>query len=184
MLATTLSAALIAYLSLGVVRFARRSVGYSHVRNTISELGERDASDQRAVALWLFLPVGLMALWVALLVVDTNLPLAVLAVCLAVGYLVTAAFPCDPGSPLSGSFRQVAHNLGGAVQYIGGGLALLALEERVAVFGPAGLVVLGCAFAISFLRRNSWRGIIQRVAEVLLFGCLLAGTWQAPMGAL
>jgi len=171
------------YLALGVAWFSRRRVGYSQVRHTISELGERGAADQRAVAVCLFLPVGLMALSVAPLVVRSNPFLAALAVCLAAGYFVAGAFPCDPGSPLSGSFRQVVHNLGGALQYIGGGFALLAMGERVAAFKPAGFAVLGCAFAISFLRCNSWRGIIQRVAEVLLFGCLLAGAWQTSLDA-
>ena len=168
---------LVLYLAVGVGWFSRRRAGYSQVTHTISELGERGAPDERLVAFGLFLPVGLLASWIALLVARTSPALAALAGCLAVGYVVAAFFPCDPGSPLTGSFRQGAHNLGGAVQYLGGGFALVAAAEQVGAFEPIGYAVLGCTIAISLLPADSCRGIIQRFAESLLFGSLLAGVW-------
>ena len=89
--------------------------GYSQVRHTISELGEVGAPHERFVAVGVFLPVGLLLLLVAYLTLPLGSETAALAWCIAVGYLVAAMFPCDVGSPLSGSWRQAIHNLGGGV---------------------------------------------------------------------
>ena len=183
MLAGILSTMLILYLAVGVGWFSVRRAGYSHVIHTISELGERGAPDEKYVAFRLFLPVGLLALWIALLIARTSPALAALAGCLGAGYVVAAFFPCDPGSPRSGSFRQGVHNLGGAVQYVGGGFALVAVAQQIAAFKPIGYAVLGCTIALSLLPAHSCRGIIQRFAELLLFGSLLAGVWLGSASA-
>ncbi|MBY0573214.1 MAG: DUF998 domain-containing protein [Undibacterium sp.] len=174
--ATVLS---VIYLFVGLFALAPRKPGYSHLKHTISEIGEIGAPHQRFVAFGLFLPIGLLLLVVAYLTQSISSSSAALSLCIAIGYLVAAGFPCDPGSPLSGTFRQAIHNLGGAVEYIGGGFALMAIAERLGQpFKAAGFIVLGSAIALSFMPSTSVRGIIQRVAEVCLFGGLAFSIWR------
>ena len=109
MLATAITAIAAAYLFAGLAALAPRKAGYSHAKHTISEIGEAGARDQRVVALGLFLPVGLALLLVAFLVRPASAPTAALALSIAIGYIGAAAFPCDPGSPLSGTPRQALH---------------------------------------------------------------------------
>jgi hypothetical protein len=170
------------YLLTQIFVLARRTPLYSHMRDTISELGEFGAPEQRLVALGVFLPVGVVLLIVAALLRGANPLAALLALCVAIGYLTAAAFPCDPGSPLSGSPRQGIHNLGGAVEYIGGGLALVRLSETFGqAFAVAGFVVLSGAIALSIPGIAAIRGLIQRVAELCLFVSLSAAIWLGRM---
>lgn len=182
MLATAISLAASAYLFVGLFVLARRKPGYRHLKHTISELGEMGAPDQRFVAFGFFLPIGVLLVIVAYLLQSASAPTSVLALCIAIGYIGAAVFPCDVGSPLSGSARQAAHNLAGAVEYIGGGSSLLFLAEPLGQsFKLAGLMVLGIAIGLSFISSNSIRGMIQRVAEICLFGGLSLAVWRAGM---
>lgn len=168
------------YLAGSVSVLGRRTKGYNQVRDTISELGEVGAPHQRAVAIGVFLPMGLTLLGVAGLLHGTSNPAAVLAACLSFGYLVAAVFPCDPGSPISGTPRQAVHNLGGAVQYIGGGAALWALASTGGVlFRPLGLVVFAAAALLTALPAWRFRGLVQRIAEAALFFGLLVAAGKA-----
>jgi hypothetical protein len=65
MLALALTIVSAAYLAACLPILGRRKPGYSHLRNTISEIGETGARDRRFVALALFLPIGLALLLVA-----------------------------------------------------------------------------------------------------------------------
>jgi hypothetical protein len=169
-----------AYLFTSLFILAPRKAGYSHFKHTISEIGEVGAPNQRFVAFGVFLPIGLLLLLVAYFVQSVSTPSAVLALSIATGYLIAAAFPCDAGSPVSGTARQAMHNLGGAVEYIGGGFALITIAERFGQpFKAAGFVVLGSAVALSILPSTSVRGIIQRIAEVFLFAGLALSIWRA-----
>ena len=167
---TAVSAAL---LLVAVLIGARRRPGYLHRRHTISELGERGDALERVFSSGVFLPIGLMLAAAGLITLDSNPAAAALALCIATGYLSAAVFPCDPGSPLSGSWRQGLHNLGGAVQYMGGALSLMVIAEtHAAVFRYTGMTVGAAAILISF--PSPTRGAIQRAAETLLFGGLIA----------
>lgn len=149
LLTASLTVLAAAYLFISLFVLATKKGGYSHVRHTISEIGEVGSPHQGFVAFGLFLPVGLSLLAVAGLLHSTSSATAALALCVAVGYVVAALFPCDVGSPLSGSTRQAIHNAGGAVQYIGGGFALMILAEtNDQPFRAAGFVVLGFAIAL------------------------------------
>ena len=179
MLASALVVLAAAYLAVSLIVLAPKKAGYRHVQHTISEIGEIGAHHQRWVAFGLFLPVGLLLLLVAYLARSIFEPSAALALCVAVGYVVAAFFPCDPGSPTSGSARQAVHNLGGAVEYLGGGFALMAIAEPLGpIFKIAGFVVLGSAIALTLLPGTSVRGLIQRVAEFVLFAALAASVWR------
>lgn len=175
--------AALGFLAVALVLLAQRKVGYSHVRHSISELGETGAPDERLVAYGVFLPIGLVFAFVALMLRE-HAQAAALAASVAAGYVVAAFFPCDPGSPMYGSFRQGVHNLGGAVEYVGGGLSLMALSESL---GPAlrfgGFVVLGSVAALTFLPSGtSVRGLVQRVAECVLFAAVAWVAWVAAAG--
>ena len=87
------------------------------------------------------------------------------------------------GSPTGGSTRQFVHNLGGAVEYIGGGFALVGLGESLgSPFRILGLVVLGTTIVLSVMPFISVRGLIQRIAEACLFGGLALSIWRGGMG--
>lgn len=179
MLATAVTAIAAIYLFVSLIALAPRKAGYSHIKHSISEIGEIGAPDQRFVAFGLFLSIGLVLLLVAYLVRPASPAAAALALCIAIGYIGAAAFPCDPGSPLFGTARQVLHNLAGAVEYAGGGFALMKLSESFGQpFKAAGFVVLGTAVALAVLPSNSVRGIIQRIAEACLFGGLALAAWR------
>ncbi|NQD38591.1 DUF998 domain-containing protein [Permianibacter sp. IMCC34836] len=167
------------YLFASLLVLAPRKAGYSHIKHSISEIGEMGAPSQRFVAFGLFLPIGLALLPVAYLVQPAAAAVAMLALCIAVGYIGAAAFPCDPGSPMSGTTRQALHNLAGAVEYAGGGFALMRIAEQLGQpFKSAGFVVLGTAVALAVIPTDSFRGLIQRVAECCLFGGLALAIWQ------
>ncbi|MEM1436230.1 MAG: DUF998 domain-containing protein [Pseudomonadota bacterium] len=158
---------------------ALRGAAYSHARHTISELAEAGSEYSGKVSYGVFLPVACALAVAALLAAPFSSPVAALALSLALGYGSAALFPCDPGSPAIGSFRQGVHNLGGAAQYLGGALSLLLIAEALGwVFRAAGLLVAGAALLLSF--EGPVRGLIQRVAELCLFLGLLTAVWMTP----
>lgn len=73
------------YLSALLVIIGMRWPRYSHIRHTISELGEVGAPDQRFVAFGVFLPVGALLLLVAHLLRPLGQPASSLALCIAIG---------------------------------------------------------------------------------------------------
>ena len=179
MLAILITAIAAMYLFASLIALTSRKVGYSHIKHSISEVGEIGAPNKRFVALGLFLPIGLLLLLVAYIVRPASTAVAGLALCISAGYIGAAAFPCDQGSPLFGTARQTLHNLAGAVEYAGGGFALMTIAESLGQpFKLAGFVVLGTAVALSVLPSNSVRGVIQRLAEACLFGGLALAIWR------
>lgn len=169
----TLSLVVAAYLVVSIVAAARRKPDYRHTIHTISELGEFGSAQMRQVSLGVFLPIGVTLAIVAWLQHASNTPIAALSISMAAGYTTSALFPCDPGSPMLGSFRQAMHNLGGGIQYVGGALSLLWIAETAGpVFRTAGLLVAVSAVLLSF--KSQFRGLIQRVAEACLFAGLIA----------
>jgi hypothetical protein len=165
-------------LLIGTLYFGQRKPGYSQVRHTISELGEVGSADARPVGYGLFLSVGVLLMVIAAL--SNSQPLRGLAACVGVGYIVAAFFPCDVGSPSSGSGRQQIHNLGGAVEYIGGAYFIVQFSDSQCTMGPdvinggAGIVFLG-AMLLS-IPQLPLRGLVQRIIEVILFGFLIYAT--------
>lgn len=165
-------------LTCGIVVFGRRKPGYDHLRHTISELGERGARDARAVAVGLFLPVGLGLAVLAVSQWNRAPEAAALAACVAAGYLGAVMWPCDQGSPLQGSFSQGMHNLAGGIEYIGGALVLARLGEDFPPFSTAAAVVGGVALILTVPQAASVRGIAQRLGEAVLFASLATAFWR------
>lgn len=160
------------YLVSSMLLLAAYRPGYRAIRDTISELGETGARHGRLAAYGVFLPVGLMALALAWLRHGSSA--AGLALCIAVGYLAAAAFPCDPGSPARGTWRQSLHNLGGLVEYWGGGIFLWRLgADHDVGFQALAAFVLALPLAFNLRACLPIRGLLQRLAESALFGGLL-----------
>jgi hypothetical membrane protein len=196
-LSSALVAVAAAMVLLGTVYFASLRPAYSHIANTISELGETGAPQARAVAFAFFLPVGLIV-WLALWLAhrhrpghDTSLVLLALSG-LGIGYVLAAFFPCDPGGPLFGSWRTLVHNAAGLIDYGGTALGFLLfcrycarhkMRPHAVTFGIAAalgflaLVLLGLPPAFPV------RGAVQRVTELIQFtgvSFILLSTSAAP----
>ncbi|GEL71759.1 DUF998 domain-containing protein [Myxococcus virescens] len=170
--------------------FARRRPGYSHLRNTISELGETGAPDALRVAWLAFAPLGL-AVWVFVALLGGGLPEdaatgLILLSLLGVSYVGAAVFPCDAGAPFWGTWRNQIHNLVAAIGYFGAGAGLIelgrtfedtAMLSNLAMLTAAlGKGVLAGIFVLSF--ESPVRGLVQRLIEATVFGwMLLVGVW-------
>lgn len=171
-----LSLATASYLAVAILIAAKHKPGYSHVKHTISELAECGSAHMASVSFGVFLPVAIALGIVAILLVSTSPQAAALALSIAVGYGIGAMFPCDPGSPLTGSFRQAIHNLGGATEYLGGAFSLFWISESAGPgFRIAGFVVAASAILLSVV--GAVRGLVQRIAESCLFLALPATLW-------
>lgn len=170
-----------AALALSIERLGRGHPGYRHVRDTISELGQTGAPQARLVAFGVFLPFGLAMAAVAAASRPASPAVALLAGCLAVGYVGAALFPCDPGSPLAGSWRQSLHNIAGAIQYVGGAYAIWQLGQTRPPLVVAAAMVGAAAVLLSVPAVSRWRGAIQRIAEAALLVSLVTSLAAGPV---
>ena len=168
---------------LGTLCFSSLRPGYSQISNTISELGEDGAAHAHVVAFGFFLPVGL-AVWLALWLLRRETPargvsrvLFALS-CLGTGYVVSAFFPCDPGAPLLGSWRTLAHNVAGFADYGGTAIGFLLVSgcfarqgatPQAVAFGAGGAFGLVCLGILCLPLAFPGRGAVQRVAELIQF---------------
>lgn len=188
---TALAAA--GFMVLMVVLAGALTPGYRHASMFISELGARGAPLEMAVRFAGFLPAGLLLL--AFLVLahrglprtrGTTAALTGLAV-YALGYLVSAPFPCDPGCrPVQPSVSQLVHNTAGLAGYLLAPLCLFALGRAARAWphpGPMPRVgYLGAAAAAAGVMTldpaSPWVGLSQRLIEgAVLAWVLMAGAW-------
>lgn len=176
-MATILSVLVTLLLFSGIFYFGSKKKHYNQVKHTISELGENGSPVANRVNFGLFLPAGLLLLLIAMNAGNNGF-LPGYSICIATGYLVAAFFPCDPGSPQTGSSRQHLHNLGGLIEYAGASLYLYKAEEifdTPFIIGyklSAGIIII-CMVLISIPSIRP-RGFIQRIAETVLFINLVA----------
>jgi hypothetical protein len=168
------------YLLAGIVYFGNKKPSYNHLEHTISELGEKGSRYEQKVSYGLFLVVGILLFVVsAYLYVTSSIELiqqySYLIACVAIGYSVAGFFPCDVGSPINGTTRQTVHNIGGFVEYAGGGyfILLIARGEENTILLDVAYLLFTCAILMSLHFLSQWRGLIQRVAEISLFGVML-----------
>jgi hypothetical protein len=153
---------------------------YSHVRHTISELGETGSPVEKVVGYGLFLGVGVALLAVSAYIYfampdETARQFSWLIACVAAGYVVAAIFPCDAGSPVNGSIKQHIHNSGGFIEYAGGAFFMLHIARELEndILKNMAYTVFICALLISINFLFPWRGLIQRIAEAILFGSMI-----------
>jgi hypothetical protein len=174
MLAVTLAIAV--YLLVAIAALASARPEYSHLRDTISQLGERGAVRAKLMGRGVFVPVGLGLWGIALWMRASNGHAALLAFCIGTGYLVGGAFPCDRGLPPHGSWRQQIHEASGFIEYAGGAYSIYRLasaQGSLAWLFYGAMCFVPFAAAAAFIRPlRPVRGLIQRVAECLLFGTL------------
>jgi len=171
-------------LLVGTIWFGLKKPGYSHIKHTISELGEVGATHQKQVAWYFFTPLGLLCIYIALSVYSVNIPSAILALSISLGYLGSAIFPCDRGAPIYGTWRNTIHFIFGAVGYVSGGIALMVISEDFGQpFNFFGFIVLNSALAIALLPPNMGRGAIQRISEICLFGGLTVAVFSTYQSA-
>jgi len=165
---------------------ARRADGYSHVSQFISELGEHGSRDGFAVSWGAFAPVGALVLAFALLVLPAfrgqrlaQVGLLVIGVSVAIGYVGSAAFRCDPGCPeMGGSTTQEWHFIVSYVDYVGAAIGLglcwygLRASERWSRLARVALVgaVLVAASGPVISSFDGTKGLTQRAIEVVIFG--------------
>jgi len=157
------------FLSASLILIANRNSSYSHIRHTISELGERGAINEKRVLFGIFLPVGIAMALIGF-AVRSNEPAAILAGSLSIGYVGAAFFPIDAGAPVKGSWRNGMHSLFGAIQYVG---SIASFEQFGRDYGLPYTAVKYVIFAfiislyIPYIREI--RGLIQRAVELGLF---------------
>jgi hypothetical protein len=166
--------------------FGNRKPGYSHIRDTISELGETGSPVGGVVSYVGFVAIGIL-LWLFLIVTARVVPSgsaeAFWALSLiGAGYVGGGIFPCDPGAPPFGSWRNGLHNLFGFGEYAGAAAGFAMLQESdywsplSSTMEYAGGLVAVCLLGISF--PHPFRGLVQRVAETTIFaGIVLIGIW-------
>ncbi len=170
----------LAYLAIGVAFFGRRRPGYSHLRHTISELGESGSAYEWQVSYLVFLPVGIGWLMAALFSREAAPGAAVLLTAMGAAYALSAFFPCDPGTPLSGTWKNSIHNLVGGIAYVAMAYQLNELTDgpKEAYF-KAALYLLG-AFLATFV--IGWPkaaiGMLQRLAETSVHAVVVMLLWE------
>jgi hypothetical protein len=176
-----LLATLIIYLFSAVTYYAAKVPAYSHLKHTLSELGANGTEFEKAVGFKVFMPVGLGFILLAGLTYATNWPVAVLSGAMGFSYFLSAFFPCDPGTPTSGSWKNSVHNLVGGVAYVIMGYQLKQLIDfQIGWHAEVAFIALA-VFLFNFI--IGWPkqlvGLTQRLAEAAVFVCifmLLANT--------
>lgn len=165
--------------------------GYNHLFQHISELGAKDAPYEWNVRFLGFLPAGIMLLSFCFFA-HMTLPRSrgktlglIGLVIFALGYIVAAFFPCDPGCrPNEPSTSQLIHNVGGFIGYLLAPffLLVLALAARswprakwLVMFGfLASFLTLLCIFTL--FPASPVPGLSQRLLETLVL------TWSMFCG--
>lgn len=164
------------YLFAGIIYLGLKKQGYSHIKHTISELGEKGGKNSHQASYGLFLPVGISLLVISLLSGEDKMVQGFSA-CVSAGYILSAFFPCDVGSPVEGGLRQQIHNLAGVIEYAGGAYLLFSApgknkELLYADYTTIAIIIIACVI-ITSIPKIPIRGLAQRIAEVLLFASLI-----------
>jgi len=170
--------------------YGSRKPGYSHLRHTISELGEMGSPVGESVSHLGFIAIGI-SLWLFLIIAANLLPhqsdVFFMLSLVGAGYVGGGIFRCDPEAPFIGSWSTTLHNIFGVLEYAGAAGAFLTLKRSEfwsplsEVMSYAGGIVFFCFAGISF--PHPFRGLIQRIAETIIFGgVVLIGVWVYRAG--
>lgn len=172
--------------------------GYSAMSQYISELGATDSAHAVLISMGGFIPVGVLA---ALLLgaMARRVPVSGasrvgywLLLCEPLAWIGSALAPCDLGCPLQGSLSQAVHNLLGVFTYLGTTLGLLLLATTPQIKRRTRLlwIVLAIIWLLLFVlmgtpQLHDWRGLLQRLAEWLVYGTLCIAAWRlaGPAGS-
>ena len=187
--------ALVVFYLLVVYGGASLKDEYSYVGQYISELNATGTAWSWQIGYLGFLPLGLLGL-LLLLVVAPRVELrgvsrigCWLIVAEPAAYLTSAFAPCDLGCPTTGSLSQNAHNFVSAITLAMTtlGLVFLSRNDRLTPAKRVGWLVLAATFitlyTIALLPDAAEiRGLLQRLAEGILYGCLCLVSWQILAG--
>ena len=164
---------------------------YSNFSQYISELNALGSSWSWQIGYLGFFPLGLLG-FLLLLVVVPNAKLTGIShiggwllVAEPVAYIGSAFAPCDLGCPTEGSLSQNIHNLLSLVTLpvTTLGLVFLSLNKRLTLPKRMGWLVLAATFITLYALAlvpdlAPWRGLLQRIAEGTLYGCLCVVSWR------
>lgn len=170
---------------------ASRKVEYSHVSQYISELNATGSAWHWQIGYLGFLPLGLLGL-LLLLVVAPRANLngiskigCWLLVAEPIAYVSSAFAPCDLGCPSTGSLSQNVHNFFAVITLpiTTLGLVFLSLNDKLSPAKKVGWVVLAVTYITLYTialipAAAELRGLLQRLAEGILYGCLCLVSWQ------
>ncbi|WP_449467949.1 DUF998 domain-containing protein [Stenotrophomonas humi] len=164
---------------------------YSAMSQYISELGATGSARAVLISIGGFIPVGVLAallLWAMASRVPVSGASRVgywLLLCEPLAWIGSALAPCDLGCPLEGSLSQTLHNLLGVFTYVGTtlGLLLLATAPRIKPTIRLLWVALAIIWLLLFALMgkpplHDWRGLLQRLAEWLVYGALCIAAWR------
>ncbi len=183
--------ALVLFYPLVIFGGASLKTDYSHVSQYISELNAVGSAWSWQIGYLGFLPLGLLGFLVLVLVA----PRAGLNGIARIGcwllaaepiaYVSSAFAPCDLGCPSTGSLSQDAHNLFAVVTLIMTtlGLVLLSVNDRPDPAKRAGWLGLALTYISLYTLAlvpdlAEWRGLLQRLAEGILYSCLCLVGWR------
>ena len=190
-----LVAALAVFYPLVLFGGAALKAEYSHISQYISELNATGSAWDWQIGFLGFLPLGLLGV-VLLLVVAPRARLrgisnigCWLLVAEPIAYIGSAFAPCDLGCPSTGSLSQNAHNVVSAatLPITTLGLVFLSWNSRLAPIQRAGWLVLAASFITLYAFAlvpdlAQWRGLLQRLAEGVLYGSLCVISWKVLAG--
>ncbi|MCY7312304.1 MAG: DUF998 domain-containing protein [Pseudoxanthomonas sp.] len=185
-----LIAAMVMCLAL-LVGGAALKPGYTHSASLISELNATGTPWASAIGWFGFLPVGLLLtafLFTAAPRVNVRGASRLgywLLLSQPIAYIGAVLVPCDAGCPLEGSLSQALHNLLGVLTYPAGGIGIVLLAtapgltpaNRIALAFAGGLW-LGLFLLMVIPELAPWRGVFQRIAEVILYAVLVFTAWR------
>ena len=164
---------------------------YSHISQYISELNASGSSWSWQIGYLGFLPLGLLG-FLLLLVVVPHAKLSGISqvggwmlVAEPVAYIGSAFAPCDLGCPTAGSLSQNIHNLLSVVTLpvTTLGLVFLSFSGRLVISKKVGWLALAVTFITLYALAlvpdlAPWKGLLQRVAEGILYGSLCIVGWR------
>lgn len=159
------------YLACGITFYGAKRAAYNACKHTISELGESGSLYEKQVSYYLFFPVGFGCLLVANGIYEMNEPAAFIIGSLGVSYFLSAFFPCDPGTPAVGSWKNILHNIIAAICYAGIAYQLNELSSSHAPWHIQLSFSLLCTLLILFVigLPKHLIGLLQRVTETSIF---------------
>jgi len=187
--------ALVVFYPLVLYGGAALKAEYSHLSQYISELNATGSAWSWQIGLLGFLPLGLLGV-VLLLVVAPRARLqgiskigCWLLIAEPISYIGSAVAPCDLGCPSTGSLSQNVHNILSVVTLpiTTLGLVFLSCNSRLALVQRVGWLVLAASFITLYGLAlvpdlAQWRGLLQRLAEGVLYGCLCIISWKLVTG--
>ena len=171
---------------------------YSALSQYISELGATGSPHAHLISFGGFIPVGVLAA-LLLFTMAGRAPVSGvsrvgywLLLCEPLAWIGSALAPCDLGCPLEGSLSQAMHTLLGVFTYLGTTLGLLLLATTPQIKRRTRLlwIVLAIIWLLLFVLMGTpplhdWRGLLQRLAEWLVYGTLCIAAWRlaGPAGS-